>query len=698
MNILNLGSSSPIRLSATRQTSQSPKPNLSVHKRGSTLELTSELVTSAAAAATRRELLDRLFSISALHGARVDSRRGSALLDFRPNQPTVAESLEALTAAMRLRQPERLSFPNEHFLFTVAFDGVFEVRRAERKLTLWQIDEVSPERFVAVHPLLRCDATREQILDTLSCLAGVRHCFAHGVGGLEISCQPHRVNHTILLDVLEPAIADAASLAGRAKSLPLRSTAVTVNLVLAPISDFVFPPLGVANVLLLVMLSARNVLPAYRALSNRRVNVDTLYICIGVVTTLSYSFLGLGLMIWLLEFWPRLLKRIRRESERKLLALYRRRPRKVWLDRNGTTVEADFYELPSGQTVILRAGDTVPADGTVIDGIAEIRESWLTGAPGLVRKEPGAKLYASSQVTYGEVNFRIESVPGDTVADRLAAYYKQAFNQPRKYPSAERFADSFVLPILVIGTAALGRGGLLMTQAVIRPDYVSGPAIAEEIGGLTSMIQAAEAGILISNPSALEALLDADCWVFDDSVSWLFHGAHDGNFVETVSDRGRREMVYLSSASQGETARVAEKFGFSRFLGGYRTGAKRDFIAQKQYSGQSVVYFGNCLSEAEAAEQADLAVNVCEGESVAQPNGPILFLNPDLAKCQLLLALSFARMIGLRSTQATVTVPNIAAVVGAIYMNTPVVTSVLLTTLGTAVTYREWTRILRSLE
>ena len=235
MNILSLGSISPIQLSATRQTSPHPKPDLNVRKRGSTLELTSELLVSAAGAATRRELLDRLFSISALHGARVDSRRGSARLDFKPNQPTVAESLEALTAAMRLRQPERLPFPNEHFLFTVAFDGVFEVRRAERKLTLWQIDELGPEQFVAVHPLLRSDAIREHILDILSCLAGVSHCFAHGVGGLEISCQPHRVNHAILLDVLEPAIGDTVSLARRAASpLGHRSMAVTANSALVP--------------------------------------------------------------------------------------------------------------------------------------------------------------------------------------------------------------------------------------------------------------------------------------------------------------------------------------------------------------------------------------------------------------------------------------------------------------------------------
>jgi cation transport ATPase len=406
----------------------------------------------------------------------------------------------------------------------------------------------------------------------------------------------------------------------------------------------------------------------------------------------------MALMIWLLEFWPRRLKHLRRESERKLLARYRHRPRKVWLDRDGTTVETGLYELPSGQTVILREGDTVPADGTVIDGIAETRESWITGVLGLVRKEAGDKLYAASQVTHGEVNFRIESVPGDTVADRLAAYFKQAFDQPSKYPNAERFAESFVLPTLVIGVAALGRGGLFMTQAVIRPDYVTGPAIAEEVGALTTMIQAAEAGILISNPGALGALTDADCWVFDDSVSWHFHGTRDEKFVETLNDRGPRDMVYLSSARRGDAARIAGKLGFSWFQGGCTTAAKKDFIAEKQYYGQSVVYFGDCVGEAEAAEKADLAVNVCEGESGAQANVPILFLNPDLAKCRLLLSLNVARISGLRSTQAVVAVPNITAILAAIFLNTPVLVSVLLTTLGTAISYRRWARILRSLQ
>ncbi|MBV8968625.1 MAG: hypothetical protein JO331_06125, partial [Verrucomicrobia bacterium] len=83
MNILTVGAPSPIQLKATRQAASRPTPNLCVEQRGSLLELKSDLLVSAARPANRRELVDRLFSISALQGARVDSRRGSALLDFK---------------------------------------------------------------------------------------------------------------------------------------------------------------------------------------------------------------------------------------------------------------------------------------------------------------------------------------------------------------------------------------------------------------------------------------------------------------------------------------------------------------------------------------------------------------------------------------------------------------------------------------
>ena len=77
---------------------------------------------------------------------------------------------------------------------------------------------------------------------------------------------------------------------------------VTTNLVLAPIAEFVFPPLGVVNVFLVALLSARHVFPAYRALANRRFNLDVLYVCNGAVAVLTGAFFAAALMSWLLEF------------------------------------------------------------------------------------------------------------------------------------------------------------------------------------------------------------------------------------------------------------------------------------------------------------------------------------------------------------------------------------------------------------
>jgi hypothetical protein len=57
-----------------------------------------------------------------------------------------------------------------------------------------------------------------------------------------------------------------------------------------------------------------------------------------------------------------------------------------------------------------------------------------------------------------------------------------------------------------------------MTKAVIRPDYSSGPAMAEDFGDLGMILQAAEAGIVILDPNVLVPIFKADYWVFDDTV------------------------------------------------------------------------------------------------------------------------------------------------------------------------------------
>ena len=131
--------------------------------------------------------------------------------------------------------------------------------------------------------------------------------------------------------------------------------------------------------------------------------------------------------------------------------------------------------------MVLKEGDTVPGDGVVLDGAGEITESWITGATGVVRKLEGDHVFASSEISRGEIRIRMEAT-----GEKHGCGTSGTPGIPG--PSANRSArrklivsrDAMVLPALIFGLAALGRGGIHMTKAVLRPDYLSGPAIAGE--------------------------------------------------------------------------------------------------------------------------------------------------------------------------------------------------------------------------
>jgi hypothetical protein len=129
-------------------------------------------------------------------------------------------------------------------------------------------------------------------------------------------------------------------------------------------------------------------------------------------------------------------------------------------------------------------------------------------------------------------------------ADRLMELYTTAFARPKTDSQATRIAELLVGPALLLGLAALGRGGIHMTKAVIRPDYFSGPAMAEDFGDFGMILQAADAGIVILDPNVLVPIFKADCWVFDETVPWRFTRASE-ELLESLDQNHEREIVFL---------------------------------------------------------------------------------------------------------------------------------------------------------
>jgi cation-transporting P-type ATPase E len=95
--------------------------------------------------------------------------------------------------------------------------------------------------------------------------------------------------------------------------------------------------------------------------------------------------------------------------------------------RDGTEQRLDPDEIVEGDVVIVRPGDQVPADGTILqEENCSVDESLLTGESDLVRKAPGDLVYSGSFCMTGYAAYHCERIGGEGLGNRIAARAKES--------------------------------------------------------------------------------------------------------------------------------------------------------------------------------------------------------------------------------------------------------------------------------
>ena len=666
------------------------------------LRLCGETIAAAARTPTRRQLINRFFSIPSLQRLRLNWRKGEVRLEFAAHSNTTAEVLAALASAMWGRPPVALPLMHEEVILRNKGSSAFEVHRLGSGLTLWRVDMPSARVFRLRHPLLRSEFIRKEVLNELSTLPDVVHqslsVLLSAGDSILVFVRPHRIDPTVFQDVLDPVLSRCLSSGPTHHAPKLSGLMVNTNLALAPIADFLFPPLGLVNLALTSLISLKYIPRALLSLRKGKVTVELLYLASTVFTGLTFEFLPAAVMYWFMRFWPRRSGQLYELHHSKFLARYRRRPRRVWVERDGTAVETRVEELSPSSIVTLTAGDLVPGDGIIVGGGAQINERLLTGASGDVSKVEGHPIYAASHIVEGTVRIRIHSVGADTAAGRIALWQREALRLQESEHHAAKLADATTLPILLLGAAALLQGGFSMAKATIRPDYLTGPEISEKMSGLATVIRAANDGIVIAGNSYLEKMLKCDSIVFDDSVAWQTPETGQRTFAKMAFNEGLAEVIFFAGSSEKSAAKLASHLGFHSFRGNSSAASKRAYIEERQKLGHSVIYVGDCAAESEVAEQANVAISVLEPPYEKPNKTSIALLSPDLMKILQLRRIAVDAIAEFKLGFGLSLAPNLAAVFGALFLASPASVAVLLTNLGMFADYLRSGAILHSAE
>jgi len=204
-------------------------------------------------------------------------------------------------------------------------------------------------------------------------------------------------------------------------------------------------------------------------------------------------------------------------AQAELHDLLKRAPQKAHVIRKGKTLDIAVDELKVGDKIIIKPGEVVAVDATVLEGTASFDESSLTGESLPEPKQAGDKLLSGSINIDGAITAKAAATAEHSQYQQIVKLVQGAANSQAPFV---RLADRYAVPFTIIAYAiALGvwtySGQAIRFLEVIVVATPCPLLLAAPIALISGMARASRYGIIVKNGTALEKLARARTMAFD---------------------------------------------------------------------------------------------------------------------------------------------------------------------------------------
>lgn len=248
-----------------------------------------------------------------------------------------------------------------------------------------------------------------------------------------------------------------------------------------------------------------------------RLNIDVLDTLAITASVLQGNPLAGCIVTWLIKLGDWIRDLTAAGQRRAISELLEFQTKTAWVLLDGQVMSVPAAELKVGDLVVIYPGEMIPVDGEIIDGHATIDQKTITGEGLPVSRGKGEAAFAATVIREGQITVRAIRVGSDTTAGQIVLLVESApIGDTRMQNHAERFADRLVTPTLALAasTAAV-TGDFSRFLSLVIVDYGTGIRVAAPTSVLSSMTQAARAGIIIKSGGHMEKLADIDTVAFD---------------------------------------------------------------------------------------------------------------------------------------------------------------------------------------
>ena len=197
--------------------------------------------------------------------------------------------------------------------------------------------------------------------------------------------------------------------------------------------------------------------------------------------------------------------------------LLARAPRMAHRKTGGELAEVEVVSVHPGEILVVRPGDLIPVDGTLLSTQADVDESALTGEPISRGKDLGDALLSGSVNTGGAFEMRADKVSADSQYSKIVQLVRQAQDEK---PPLQRLADRYAVWFTPLTLVMCGIGWWVTGEArtILSVLVVATPCpliLAVPVAVISAINRAAGRGIIVKGGTALEQIANAQAFVFD---------------------------------------------------------------------------------------------------------------------------------------------------------------------------------------
>lgn len=310
-----------------------------------------------------------------------------------------------------------------------------------------------------------------------------------------------------------------------------------------------YPPVTLLSVGVIAYSSYPIVKNAEKAIKQRRINNDLLTSIVSVLSLGTGEYLASAIQAAVYHFGNKMVTKSQDISTKMLTNVFEQQPSKVWILKDQQELEVPLETLNLEDIVVVKAGEVVPIDGCITDGMAMIDQHALTGEAVPAEKGIGDSVFAATLIVTGRILVKVEKTGRETTVSKLG----DILNHTAEFKTSlqmkgEKWSNQAAMPLISASLITAPFLGISSATAILYSAPVNSIKVFTSLQTFNHLSLVSNKGILVKDGRALEELTKIDTVLFDKTGTLTMAEPKVGQIIVCDQLDADELLVYAASA------------------------------------------------------------------------------------------------------------------------------------------------------